>query len=103
MDLGWTDGRNLRMDLRWGGGDADRIPAVVKELVGLQPNTATIAREVVPLGRATADHENANHISDRNCVARAQRATPRSGSVVCSRQMGQSSNSGTDPSNSMIM
>jgi hypothetical protein len=37
-DLGWTDGRNVRMDLRWGGGDADRMPAAVQELVGLQPN-----------------------------------------------------------------
>ena len=24
-DLGWTDGRNLRTDTRWGGGDIDRI------------------------------------------------------------------------------
>ena len=24
-ELGWTDGRNLRMDLRWGGGDDKRI------------------------------------------------------------------------------
>ena len=23
-DLGWTDGRNVRMDLRWGGGDVTR-------------------------------------------------------------------------------
>ena len=23
-DLGWTDGRNVRMDLRWGGGDINR-------------------------------------------------------------------------------
>ena len=23
--LGWTDGRNLRMDLRWGGVDTNRI------------------------------------------------------------------------------
>jgi putative ABC transport system substrate-binding protein len=22
-DLGWTDGRNVRMDLRWGGGSGD--------------------------------------------------------------------------------
>jgi putative ABC transport system substrate-binding protein len=27
-DLGWNDGRNLRMDLRWAGGDANRIPAL---------------------------------------------------------------------------
>ena len=37
-DLGWTDGRNLRMDLRWGGGDSNRIRALAQELVGLQPN-----------------------------------------------------------------
>jgi putative ABC transport system substrate-binding protein len=24
-DLGWTDGRNLRMDLRWGRADINRI------------------------------------------------------------------------------
>jgi putative tryptophan/tyrosine transport system substrate-binding protein len=37
-DLGWTDGRNLRMDLRWGGGDTNRIRALARELVGLQPD-----------------------------------------------------------------
>src|SRR6516165_9466600 len=36
--LGWTDGRNMRMDLRWGGGDINRIRALVQELVGLQPD-----------------------------------------------------------------
>jgi putative ABC transport system substrate-binding protein len=35
-DLGWTDGRNLRTDTRWGGGDIDRIRALAQELVGLQ-------------------------------------------------------------------
>jgi putative tryptophan/tyrosine transport system substrate-binding protein len=37
-DLGWTDGRNVRMDLRWGGGDTNRIRALAQELVGLQPD-----------------------------------------------------------------
>jgi putative ABC transport system substrate-binding protein len=37
-DLGWTDGRNARMDLRWYGDDANRIPALAQELVGLQPD-----------------------------------------------------------------
>jgi putative ABC transport system substrate-binding protein len=36
--LGWTDGRNLRMDLRWGGADTNRIRALAQELVGLQPD-----------------------------------------------------------------
>jgi putative ABC transport system substrate-binding protein len=37
-DLGWTDGRNVRMDLRWYGGDPNRIRALAQELVGLQPD-----------------------------------------------------------------
>ena len=37
-DLGWTDGRNVRMDLRWAGGDINRIRALARELVGLQPD-----------------------------------------------------------------
>jgi putative ABC transport system substrate-binding protein len=36
--LGWTDRRNLRMDLRWGRDDANRMRALAQELVGLQPN-----------------------------------------------------------------
>jgi putative tryptophan/tyrosine transport system substrate-binding protein len=36
-DLGWTDGRNVRLDVRWGRGDINRIRALAKELVGLQP------------------------------------------------------------------
>jgi putative ABC transport system substrate-binding protein len=37
-ELGWTDGRNLRMDVRWSGADPDRIRMFAKELVELQPN-----------------------------------------------------------------
>jgi putative ABC transport system substrate-binding protein len=37
-DLGWTDGRNVRIDLRWAGGDPNRIRALAQELVGLQPD-----------------------------------------------------------------
>jgi putative ABC transport system substrate-binding protein len=37
-DLGWTDGRNVRIDLRFGGHDNNRIPALAQELVGLQPD-----------------------------------------------------------------
>ena len=36
--LGWTDGRNARMDLRWYGDDNNRIRALARELVGLQPD-----------------------------------------------------------------
>jgi putative ABC transport system substrate-binding protein len=37
-DLGWTEGRNMRLDVRGGGGDANRIQALAQELVGLQPD-----------------------------------------------------------------
>ena len=37
-DLGWTDGRNVRTDLRWGRGDINRIRALAQELVGLKPD-----------------------------------------------------------------
>jgi hypothetical protein len=36
--LGWTDGRNVRMDLRWPVGDINRIRSLAEELVGLQPD-----------------------------------------------------------------
>ena len=36
-DLGWTDGRNVRMDLRWAGSDNNRTRELAQELVGLQP------------------------------------------------------------------
>jgi putative tryptophan/tyrosine transport system substrate-binding protein len=37
--LDWIDGRNLRMDVRWGAGNIDRIRMFAKELVALQPET----------------------------------------------------------------
>jgi len=37
-DLGWTDGRNVRMDLRNAGDDINRIPVLAQELIGLQPD-----------------------------------------------------------------
>jgi putative tryptophan/tyrosine transport system substrate-binding protein len=35
QQLGWTDGRNVRIDYRWGGGDADRIRRYAAELVAI--------------------------------------------------------------------
>jgi putative ABC transport system substrate-binding protein len=37
-DLGWIDGRNVRMDVRWAGDDINRMRALAQELVGLQPD-----------------------------------------------------------------
>jgi ABC transporter substrate binding protein len=37
-ELGWADGRNLRIDFRWAAGNADWIRMFAKELVGLRPD-----------------------------------------------------------------
>jgi putative tryptophan/tyrosine transport system substrate-binding protein len=54
-DLGWTDGRNVRMDLRWGGFDTNRMQAFAKELVSLQPDIilADVTLAAVALRRET--------------------------------------------------
>jgi putative ABC transport system substrate-binding protein len=36
--LGWTDGGNVRTDLRWGRADINRTRALAQALVGLQPD-----------------------------------------------------------------
>jgi ABC-type uncharacterized transport system substrate-binding protein len=36
--LGWTEGNNLRIEVRWTTGDTDRIKTLAKELVDLRPD-----------------------------------------------------------------
>jgi putative tryptophan/tyrosine transport system substrate-binding protein len=45
--LGWTEGRNLRMDVRWAGDSVDRTRMFAKEMVDLQPDV-TLAIGTVP-------------------------------------------------------
>ena len=56
QDLGWTDGRNVRIDLRWAAGDDERIRKFVAELIALKPDVilATGVSSVDPLQRATS-------------------------------------------------
>src|SRR5262245_22462597 len=37
QDLGWTEGRNLRIESRWAGGEAARMKPLAEELVSLAP------------------------------------------------------------------
>src|SRR5262245_44028083 len=55
QQLGWTDGRNLRIDIRWGAGDAERIRRNAAELVALAPDVIlTVASATTgPLLRTT--------------------------------------------------
>lgn len=36
--LGWNDGKNLRIEYRWGGGDAARIRQLAKDIAALNPD-----------------------------------------------------------------
>ena len=47
QELGWSVGRNLRIDLRWGGNDADRWRRYANELVGLAPDVIVAAGGVI--------------------------------------------------------
>src|SRR5262245_29929830 len=53
--LGWTNGQNVRIDIRVGAGDADRIRRYAEELVALAPDVilATGASPIAPLLKAT--------------------------------------------------
>jgi len=42
-EFGWTDGRNIRIDYRFGGGDATLMPKLAKELVELRPDMIVAA------------------------------------------------------------
>jgi putative tryptophan/tyrosine transport system substrate-binding protein len=53
-ELGWTDGRNVRLEIRWGASDLNRQRMYARELVRLQPDvilahgtspTAAVQRE----------------------------------------------------------
>jgi putative ABC transport system substrate-binding protein len=54
-ELGWTEGRNVRIDYRWAAGDTGRAHAFANELVDLQPDVlvGTGSPQVPALVKAT--------------------------------------------------
>jgi putative tryptophan/tyrosine transport system substrate-binding protein len=79
QQLGWSDGRNVRIDTRWAAGEADHIDRYAGELAALAPDIilAVGAATVGPLQRAA-------HHADR------VRAGHRSGGRRLRRQLGAS-------------
>jgi putative tryptophan/tyrosine transport system substrate-binding protein len=55
QQLGWTNGRNVRIEIRWSAADADRIRKYAAELVALAPDVilAPGSATVAPLLQAT--------------------------------------------------
>ena len=38
QSLGWIDGRNVHIDIRWGAGDVNKVQFYAAELVSLRPD-----------------------------------------------------------------
>src|SRR5262245_25940728 len=55
QELGWSDGRNVRIEYRWGAGDTGRYRRFAAELVALTPDIilAVGSSTVRPLLQAT--------------------------------------------------
>jgi len=55
QELGWADNRNVQIDVRWGGGNADNIRRDASQLVALAPDVvlASGSAAVAPLLQAT--------------------------------------------------
>jgi len=55
QELGWSEGRNLQIDYRWGTGDIDRHRSNAAELVALAPDVILVHGSTImgPLQRAT--------------------------------------------------
>ena len=53
--LGWKEGGNLRIEVRWSAGSADRVRTFAKELVDLRPNAilGRVTPETIALARET--------------------------------------------------
>jgi putative ABC transport system substrate-binding protein len=56
QELGWVDGRNVRIDMRWGGGDRERYRKYAAELAALAPDVvfAATSDTVVSMQRASS-------------------------------------------------
>jgi putative tryptophan/tyrosine transport system substrate-binding protein len=55
QELGWSVGRNIRIDYRWGANDLDRMRSYAAELVGLEPEVLVAAggAAIGPLSQAS--------------------------------------------------
>ena len=83
--LGSADGPNLRMEIRWGGGNVNRASVLPKSLVALQPDvilaqgtpvTAALKRKTrtIPIVFATVLAKRRARLPLQRCLSLRQRA-----------------------------
>src|ERR1700680_199137 len=46
-DIGWTDGRNVRIETRWAGSDPVKSRTFAKELIGMTPDVIVLSTNLV--------------------------------------------------------
>src|SRR5262245_37326154 len=51
-ELGWVDGDSFRLEVRYGNGEASRLPGLIDELIALNPKVLSGISEVVALMKA---------------------------------------------------
>ena len=90
-ELGWTDGRNLRMDVRWAAGNVDRMRMFAKELVDLQPDvilaTLELRRPLHSSGRRGRSRSYLRPSPTRSALASLRACPARAGISPASSTM----------------
>ena len=76
--LGWTEGRNLRIEKkRWAGGSVDAMKTLARELVALERNVIVVHFDARDCGSHAGDAHNTYHLwSDRCAPAASQGPKP---------------------------
>ena len=80
--LGWTDGRNVRIELRWDRGDINRIRVLAQELVGLQPDIILASTTPATVAVQRETHNSEFHLNRRQTVLPKADPVPFSSSAV---------------------
>ena len=65
QQLGWTDGRNVRIDIRWGAGNPDTIRKYAAELAALAPDVIFTAGTAGLRAVVASDAYRADRVRDR--------------------------------------
>ena len=79
--LGWVDGRNVQIDVRWAGGDVGRMRAFAKQLTELQPDVILAGTTPVTDALQKETHTIPNSVRDcfrsGRCGVRSRVTSPR--------------------------
>jgi len=69
-ELGWTVGRNVRIDTRWAAADADRIRKYAEELVALAAKTKNVSADGPSIHAPRQAHDAEGCLCSRGAVRR---------------------------------